>query len=395
MGFAVRSDVEASDSLGVTLELIEQACSLNRNTHMPLSRQLSVAGARLLLRSLLCDTPTTRQSVPIGFSDVPLRIRRSGFTLIELLVVIAIIALLIGILLPSLAASRRAARAVICGVNMQQASVSIRTYANDFKDIHHAKRQNNPLRFTYINGRTFEPNNIRLIRPYNISSANDDGVDGDNAYFANLYDTYLAPDFVMHETWFTTGRLSVFPPPAWRTYRCPEAKYMDIDWGSPMLSNLKFNPDMLYQTYGFNGVTQTDMVTSAVGARVAARAWFRRPTTVADPELGNGARPVAMSTIELPERLIMMQDAAEHMLDNNGDTLNALNQYDGFGASNPEAARWFEEYFRHKNGSQAVWADGHMAPIAAPEKKNLGTTPLRPELEPFYTGIYPPGGRYN
>ncbi len=58
-----------------------------------------------------------------------------GFTLIELLVVVAIIALLVGILLPSLAAARRVSRQTVCMSNLRQLATSSAAYANDFKGL--------------------------------------------------------------------------------------------------------------------------------------------------------------------------------------------------------------------------------------------------------------------
>ncbi|MBS0195244.1 MAG: type II secretion system protein [Planctomycetes bacterium] len=60
--------------------------------------------------------------------------RRNAFTLIELLVVIAVIALLIGILLPSLGEARRSGRTTICLSNMKELGTATQSYTADYQD---------------------------------------------------------------------------------------------------------------------------------------------------------------------------------------------------------------------------------------------------------------------
>src|SRR5256885_2233333 len=59
--------------------------------------------------------------------------KRKAFTLVELLVVIGIIAILIGILLPTLAAARRAANNVACLSNVRQMAMAALLFAHEHK----------------------------------------------------------------------------------------------------------------------------------------------------------------------------------------------------------------------------------------------------------------------
>ena len=60
------------------------------------------------------------------------RYAQKGFTLIELLVVIAVIAVLMGILLPSLGLAKTRAKRVICQNNLRQGVAAMFMYAQDF-----------------------------------------------------------------------------------------------------------------------------------------------------------------------------------------------------------------------------------------------------------------------
>jgi len=60
--------------------------------------------------------------------------RRKGFTLVELLVIIAIIALLVGILMPSLASERQLAYRLACETNLSRISRAMLIYCKDYDD---------------------------------------------------------------------------------------------------------------------------------------------------------------------------------------------------------------------------------------------------------------------
>lgn len=58
---------------------------------------------------------------------------RAAFTLIEVLVVIAVIAILLGVLMPTLGAAREAGRSAVCLSNLRQASVICGLYADAYQ----------------------------------------------------------------------------------------------------------------------------------------------------------------------------------------------------------------------------------------------------------------------
>ena len=289
--------------------------------------------------------------------------RFRAFTLIELLVVIAIVALLIGILLPALGAARGTARKVVCLSNARQIMVAFTAYAADHDEYHHGDRQNYGIRYRP----SPRSDGYYLIPPYESCNPR---ISGSEGYWGAIYDSYLGVE--TREDWykpFGGGGLSDVPMFAgWEVFSCPEARrmdpYPDIT-GQPD----QFEPYHVYSTYGFNGVWD---------GNPRGRSLFIPLPGSQSYSLDN-AKPNPLHRILFPSRMIVFQDAFEHMLDANGDTLNDLSQYDGDAASGGYAfVEWQREYFRHPGGCNTAWLDGSVRDI---------DSVVEDDSLPFYTGL--------
>ncbi|HLO40461.1 MAG TPA: type II secretion system protein [Phycisphaerales bacterium] len=114
-----------------------------------------------------------------------------GFTLIELLVVIAIIAVLIGILLPALGKARGAARSGVCLSNQRQIGLALNMYSDANKELtpRECGSSEKP-------GKPLNPSWAFNLRPFcdprTRSDQNDGGV-GDRYLYAKYYQDPARP----------------------------------------------------------------------------------------------------------------------------------------------------------------------------------------------------------
>lgn len=139
-----------------------------------------------------------------------------GFTLIEVLVVVAIIALLISILLPSLAAARQQARIVMCATNLRTCMQGTIFYAQASKDDMPAGYMWDPKTHKPVEPPTASANPWEFLHPWiaKVSSRKGTKIDGGTGYTLK-FPFYSCPD---DKAQHTTNQRETLTPDGWRDF---------------------------------------------------------------------------------------------------------------------------------------------------------------------------------
>ena len=142
-----------------------------------------------------------------------------GFTLVELLVVIAIIAVLIALLLPTLAGAKERARRIQCASNLHQIGICLHLYAEDHRDLLPDCTTNNPRFFGSYWPWDLHTNLVTdllgrgLTRPVFYCPSNPDMNDSDHW---DCWQNGPYPIRVVGYVFLMNGCIQV-PPELWRT----------------------------------------------------------------------------------------------------------------------------------------------------------------------------------
>ena len=242
--------------------------------------------------------------------------RLKGFTLIELLVVIAIIAILAAILLPVLSKAKDKAKAAQCLSNLKQIGLAAAMYAEDNKDT-----------YFHIGGGNL-PN-------------------GGEWTSGPLSDVLLDPATHQGDAYWGLGYLNYFAKGR-RLFRCPSCIHPD-EWHD---TGLYFPTEFwLNSTYGMC-------------------VYLLQPFAPKEPAVKK------VTYYKIPAKTIFCQDSAEQRNEGGEDSIGLFPNYTqiltqwigqppygGLSAQYYASYHFDNEWYRHGQGDQTVWVDGHVSRI--------------------------------
>lgn len=233
---------------------------------------------------------------------------RRAFTLIEVLVVVAIIALLIAILLPSLAVARDNARTIACRANEHQMGLALTMYTGQYGYFpgHHLR---NPTPTEHI----MWP--IRLMR----------FMKGTGGGQSGQHQVYWCPSSKYKKHWDGRERL-VSHISSVQPHDCANFDYGYNDWG-------------VGETHVIPGAPNLGL-----GGHVVSK--DTPPVSVKDGE-------VRLERVKRPAEMIAIadNDADDYEKGTPGEWDTAIDPIDDAGREWPGA--------RHSKGCNVLWADGH------------------------------------
>jgi len=284
--------------------------------------------------------------------------RKKAFTLIELLVVVAIIALLVAILLPSLARAKSMAKAIVCGSHHKAAGVGWAMYANTYegKYMHHWDRS------------------AETANKWNITVGDPQTQSPYTWWYFVLGDMPAGPVYLPGTGWWNTlsdkyGGFNPVPPPATindkpmnyplqnnnPNYRCTEADAQNLVPESKWFWHVTSMTLFIHEkNWGTQGTPRWAHQNSASNTKSSDYYYVRADL---------GTHPVTTGLVTCWSREYEVPTAVD-------------DQY------RPWCGNRFEPLGLHSGRNQVVWGDGHVDAVSRTDLMDDGNWNWwRPEVE--------------